>query len=65
MDGDQKRTEVAVDLKQIMQGKADDVSLAPGDILIVPDSGGKRAATRAIEAAIQAGVMVGTYGLLR
>ena len=65
VDGDQKRTEVAVDLKQIMQGKADDVSLAPGDILIVPDSGGKRAATRAIEAAIQAGVMVGTYGLLR
>ena len=63
--GDQKRTEVAVDLKKIMQGKADDVSLVPGDILIVPDSSGKRAATRAVEAAMQAGVMVGTYGILR
>jgi polysaccharide export outer membrane protein len=65
VDGDQKRTEVAVDLKKIMQGKADDVALMPGDILIIPDSSGKRASTRALEAAIQAGVMVGTYGLLR
>jgi len=63
--GDQKRTEVAVDLKKIMQGKANDVSLVPGDILIVPDSSGKRAATRALEAAVQAGVMVGTYGIFR
>ncbi len=65
VDGDQKRTEVAVDLKKIMQGKADDLSLMPGDILIVPDSSGKRATTRALEAAVQAGVMVGTYGILR
>src|ERR671931_168056 len=39
VNGDQKRTDVAVDLKQIMLGKADDISLAAGDILIVPDSG--------------------------
>jgi len=65
VNGDQKRTEVAVDLKKIMLGKADDVSLMPGDILIVPDSSGKRAATRALEAALQAGVMAGTYGILR
>jgi len=65
VDGDQKRTEVALDLKKIMAGQADDLSLQPGDILIVPDSSGKRAATRALEAAVQAGVMVGTYGLIR
>ena len=63
--GTQKRTEVSVDLKQMMQGKANDLSLAAGDILIVPDSRGKRAATRVLEAAIQAGVMIGTYGIVR
>jgi polysaccharide biosynthesis/export protein len=64
-EGDQKRTEIAVDLKKIMQGKSDDVTLHAGDILIVPDSGSKRATTRALEAAVQAGVLIGTYGVVR
>ena len=63
--GEQKRAEVTVDLQQIMQGKADDVSLLAGDILIVPDNPSKKAVSRALEAAIQAGVIIGTYGLSR
>ena len=63
--GEQKRAEVSVDLKKIMQGKANDVPLSAGDILLVPDSSGKRVTTRAIEALIQAGTIVGTYGVVR
>ena len=59
------RTEIAVDLSKIMQGKDKDIALVSGDILIVPDSRGKRATTRALEAALQAGVMIGTYGIVR
>ena len=54
-----------IDLKKIMGGKAGDVALLAGDILVVPDSPGKRATTRALEAAIQLGMAVGTYGLIR
>ena len=63
--GTQKRTEVNVDLKQMMQGKADDLSLEAGDILVVPGSSSNRAVNRVLEAALQAGVMVGSYGLMR
>ena len=61
----QQRTEVKVDLKQMMRGKASDLTLAAGDILVVPSSNGKRAAIRAIEVAIQAGLLIGTYTLVR
>ena len=61
----QMRTEVPIDIQKIMQGKATDMTLLAGDILVVPDSTGKRATTRALEALIQAGVTIGTYGLLR
>ena len=63
--GQDKRAEVNVDLQKIMNGKADDLTLAAGDILVIPDSSGKRATTRAIEAAIQMGTMIGTYGIIR
>jgi polysaccharide export outer membrane protein len=63
--GDQKRAEVNIDLKKVMQGKVDDLPLSAGDILVVPDSSGKRVTTRAIEAMVQVGVIVGTYGVLR
>jgi len=62
--GDPKRAELNVDLQKIMQGKANDLSLAAGDILVIPDSTGKKATTRAIEAAIQIGTMIGTYGVI-
>jgi hypothetical protein len=48
-----------------MQGKADDVPLLAGDILVVPDNPGKRAMSRAVEVAVQAGVMIGTYSITR
>ena len=63
--GQDARTEIPVDLKQMMQGKANDFPMTVGDILVVPDSSGKRFTTRAVEAAIQVGMMIGTYGLVR
>src|SRR5439155_6075013 len=48
--GGQKRTEIAVDISKIMAGRIDDVPLYAGDILVVPESKGKRATTRALEA---------------
>jgi polysaccharide export outer membrane protein len=62
--GAEMRTEIPVDLSKVMQGLSSDVPLYAGDILVVPNSPGKRAATVAIEAAIQAGVMISTYGIL-
>jgi hypothetical protein len=47
-----------------MKGASNDVRLEAGDILIVPGSAGKRAATRVLEAAIQAGIIIGTYGAI-
>jgi polysaccharide export outer membrane protein len=62
--GSQTRTEIPVDVNKIMQGRSADVRLSVGDILVVPDSKGKRATTRAVEIAIQLGLLVGTYGLI-
>ena len=63
--GQEQRAEVEVNLQKVMNGKANDVALAAGDILVIPDSSGKRVTTRAIEAALQLGMMVGTYGIIR
>jgi polysaccharide export outer membrane protein len=51
--GTSDRKEIPVDLTKIQNGKAEDIAMRPNDILVVPPSGPKRAATRAIEAAIQ------------
>ncbi len=51
--GGADRTETAVDLKKVLEGKATDVSLRPDDILFVPSSAPKRAAARAAEAILQ------------
>ena len=61
----QTRNELVVDVKRIMDGRAKDVALFAGDILVVPDSSGKRMTTRAIEALIQLGTVIGTYGVVR
>ena len=63
--GTETRTELPIDISKILAGKSSDVALLGGDILIVPDSKGKRAAARALEIAISTGVAVGTYGLIR
>ena len=48
-----ERKEIPVNLSKIQAGKAEDVAMQPNDILVVPPSGPKRAAARAVEAAIQ------------
>jgi polysaccharide export outer membrane protein len=56
-----ERAEVRIDLKKIMDGKANDVPLQPDDILFIPSSVPKKAAIRAIEAAIQVGTGVAIF----
>src|SRR6267154_2394463 len=53
-DADQ-REELAVDVKDVLNGKKSDIALRGDDILFIPGSTGKKAALRAIEAAIQTG----------
>ncbi|HWE48839.1 MAG TPA: polysaccharide biosynthesis/export family protein [Bryobacteraceae bacterium] len=56
--GNAKREQVPVDIASIMKGKIDDVQLVPGDILVVPSSGTKKASQRALDAAIQVATVV-------
>lgn len=53
-DADQ-REELAVDVKDALNGKKPDVPLQGEDILFIPGSVGKKAALRTLEAAIQTG----------
>ncbi len=53
-DADQ-REEMAVDVKDVLNGKKPDVPLQGDDILFIPGSTGKKAALRTLEAAIQTG----------
>ena len=62
--GGPKRAELPVDLKKIMKGQANDVPLLAGDIVFVPDSAGKRAASRAAEAVLQMGTLIGSYAII-
>ena len=55
------REEIAVDLKQIMIGKAKDVPLRAEDILFVPENAPKKAIARAAEAALQIGTGLAIY----
>lgn len=48
--GSSNPTEIPVNLKQIMAGKAPDVSLQPNDILFVPNSNAKSMGVRALDA---------------
>lgn len=51
--GNSERKEIPVDLRKVLAGKAEDIAMRPNDILVVPPSGPKKAAARAVEAAIQ------------
>jgi polysaccharide biosynthesis/export protein len=53
-DADQ-REELPVDVKDVLSGKKPDVPLQGDDILFIPGSTGKKAALRALEAAVQTG----------
>src|SRR6266404_352817 len=50
-----KREEMSVDVKDVLNGKKADVALRGDDILFIPGSTGKKASLRALEAAIQTG----------
>lgn len=50
---DGKRTEIPVDLRRVLDGRAEDVTLQPEDMLFVPDNVPKKVAVRAAEAAVQ------------
>jgi polysaccharide export outer membrane protein len=52
------RSEIAVDLKSLLEGRGSDQVLQPDDILFVPSSKAKPAALRAVEAAISLGTGV-------
>jgi len=53
--GSSERTEIAVNVKAILEGKAEDQALRQDDILYIPDSAKKRALSRAVEATIGVG----------
>jgi polysaccharide export outer membrane protein len=54
LPGTVNRTEIPIDLKLLLAGKAPDTPLLPGDILFVPNSGAKTAEYRTIDAIVSA-----------
>lgn len=54
-------TEIMINLKQIMDGKTEDVPLMANDVLYVPNNTAKAISSRAIEALISAGTGVLIY----
>lgn len=59
--GSTERAEIEVNVKDILEGKAEDQALRQDDILYIPDSAGKRAFARAIEATIGVGSGVAVW----
>jgi polysaccharide export outer membrane protein len=57
-----QRTEVAVNVQKILDGRAQDVPLQANDILFIPNSLAKSASMRILNAALQAGTGVAMYG---
>lgn len=57
--GGAARTEIPVNLKQILAGKSADLELKANDILFIPTSLGKSAAVRTLETAIGMGGQIG------
>jgi polysaccharide biosynthesis/export protein len=59
--GQEQRTEIAVNLKKILDGTSNDVPLQAGDILFVPGSTAKKAGVRTLEAMIQVGTGIAIW----
>jgi polysaccharide biosynthesis/export protein len=57
-----ERTEIPVNVQEILDGRAKDMSLQANDILFIPNSVAKSASMRAIEAAIQTGTGLVIWG---
>jgi polysaccharide export outer membrane protein len=60
-DNQGQQHEVAVDLKKVLNRRAEDLQLQPSDILYVPESGAKHALLRAAELGIALGSGVALY----
>lgn len=57
----EKRQEIALNLKRIIEGRDHDVEMQSDDILFVPLSGGKKALARTAEAALSIGTGLAIY----
>jgi len=55
------REAIPISVKKILDGRNKDIRLQPQDILFIPNSTGKNAATRSVEAILQAAVGVAIY----
>ena len=62
VSGSPERQEIAVNLKDVISGKAGDVSLQANDILLVPSSTGKKIVAIAIPSIITSGTSASIYG---
>jgi polysaccharide biosynthesis/export protein len=59
--GQEKRVEIPIDLKKVLEGKGEDLRLQPSDILFVPNNATKNAALRGLETALQIGTGLAVY----
>ncbi len=62
-DAQGQQHEVTLDLKKILNRKAEDLQLQPSDILYVPDSGAKQALLRSLEFGVALGSGIALYRL--
>ena len=60
--GTSERKDIPVDVNKILAGRSEDIALRPNDILVVPSSIPKKAAGRALEAAIQTVTGIAIWG---
>jgi polysaccharide biosynthesis/export protein len=60
--GSNARTELPINLKQLLAGQVADVRLQSGDILFVPSSVAKRAGERTVQAIVNAATGAALYG---
>ena len=60
--GTSERKDIPVDVNKILAGQSEDIALRPNDILVVPSSIPKKAAARALEAAIQTVTGIAIWG---
>jgi polysaccharide export outer membrane protein len=56
--------QIPVDVRKILAQKQGDVAVLPNDVLFVPDSAGKRALARGLEAALQIATSVTILGVI-
>lgn len=57
-----ERSEISINVQEILEGRAKDVSLQANDILFIPTSAAKSATLRALEAAVQTGTGIAIWG---